>query len=206
MAGPHHAGGNPRSLGLLADARIPSIDVMNTNYLTSNDRTSHARAGNGPHYLMLGSVAVSRLLGGAETGNTLSLVELIGAPGSGPGPHLDPWQESFYVLDGELTFRVEEDGVVRTVVARHGDAVSIPEGVGHAFTVTSAAPARYLIASTPAGIDAFFADAGDAVAQPSLPIAPPPFDRERLRAAFAKHRITPYSFPTESAESGSCAG
>jgi quercetin dioxygenase-like cupin family protein len=163
--------------------------------MTSNDRISHARAGHGPHYLMLGSVAATPLLSGTETGETLSLVELIGAPGSGPGPHLDPWQESFYVLDGELTFRVEEGGTVRSLVAHRGDAVSIPEGVGHAFSVTSATPARYLIASAPAGIDAFFADAGEPIAQAVLPAAPPPFDRERLRAAFAKHRLSPYTFP-----------
>jgi quercetin dioxygenase-like cupin family protein len=179
---------------------------METNHMTSNDRTSHTGAGHGPHYLMLGSVAVSRLLGGDETGGMLSLVELIGAPGSGPGPHLDPWQQSFYVLDGELTFRFEEDGGVRTQVAHRGDAVSIPQGVGHAFTVTSAAPARYLIASTPAGIDAFFADAGEVIPKAMLPSEPPPFDRERLRAAFAKHRLLPYSFSTESAQSGTCVG
>jgi quercetin dioxygenase-like cupin family protein len=155
---------------------------------------------------MLGSVAVSRLLGGDETSDTLSLVELIGPPGSGPGPHLDPWRESFYVLDGELTFRFEEDGAVRTVTARRGDAVSIPQGVGHAFSVTSAIPARYLIASTPAGIDAFFADAGEAMSQAKLPTEPPPFDRERLGAAFAKHRLSPCSFSAESAQRGSCGG
>src|SRR6478735_6774404 len=98
---------------------------MDTNRMTSFDRTSHAHAGDGPHHLMLGSVVVSRLLGGKETANALSLVELIGAPGSGPGPHLDPWRESFYVLDGELTFRFDENGAVRTLAARRGDAVSI---------------------------------------------------------------------------------
>jgi quercetin dioxygenase-like cupin family protein len=174
---------------------------MDSNRTTSFDRISHSRAGRGPHYLMLGSVAVTILLGSQETGQTLSLVELIGAPGSGPGPHLDPWRESFYVLDGELTFRFEEDGTVRTVVAHRGEAVSIPQGVGHAFTVTSDGPARYLIASAPAGIDAFFADAGEAIAQARLPSEPSPFDRERLHAAFAKHRLSPYTFPAEHAGS-----
>jgi quercetin dioxygenase-like cupin family protein len=170
--------------------------------MISHDRTSHVSAGRGPHYLMLGSVAVTPLLGGKDTGNTLSLVALIGAPGSGPGPHLDPWRESFYVLEGELTFRLEEGGTVRTLVAQRGDAVSIPEGIGHAFSVTSTVPARYLIASAPAGIDAFFADAGEPIAQAALPGEPPAFDRERLRAAFAKHRLSPYSFPAEDAASG----
>ena len=144
---------------------------------------------------MLGTVAVSRLLGGDDTGGLLSLVELRGLPGSGPGAHIDPWQESFYVLEGELTFRVEQDGAVRSVVARPGDAVSIPSGVGHAFSVTGEEPARYLIASTAAGIDTFFADAGEEIEQPLLPAVPPPVDRERLLAAFAKHELVPYSFP-----------
>jgi quercetin dioxygenase-like cupin family protein len=154
---------------------------------------------------MLGTVVVSTLLGRAETNETLSLVELIGAPGSGPGPHLDPWRESFYVLAGELTFRFEENGAVRSLVARGGDAVSIPQGIGHAFSVTSATPARYLIASTPAGIDAFFADAGEPIAEAALPADAPPFDRDRLRAAFVKHRLTPYSFPNEPVPTADCS-
>jgi uncharacterized cupin superfamily protein len=155
---------------------------------------------------MLGSVVVSRLLGGDRTGGALSLVELIGGCGSGPGPHVDAWRESFYVLDGELTFRFEEQGAVRTVVAGHGDAVSIPQGVGHAFSVTSATPARYLIASTPAGIDAFFADAGEAIPRAVVPSVPAPFDRDRLRAAFDKYHLTTYSFPVGSAVSNTCVG
>jgi quercetin dioxygenase-like cupin family protein len=155
---------------------------------------------------MLGTVVASTLLGGADTHDELSLVALVGAPGSGPGPHLDPWRESFYVLEGELTFRVEEDGAVRSIVARAGDAVTIPEGVGHAFSVTSGGPARYLIASTPAGIDAFFADAGEPIAEAALPNDPPPFDRERLRAAFVKHGLTPFSFPGVAMPASDCAG
>jgi quercetin dioxygenase-like cupin family protein len=179
---------------------------METTNVTSHDRTSHASAGAGPHHLMLGNVAVSRLLGGDDTRGQLSLVDVVGAPGSGPGPHLDPWRETFYVLDGELTFRFEESGVVRRLVAHRGDAVSIPPGIGHAFSVTSGEPARYLIASEPAGIDAFFADAGEPVRRATLPSEPPAFDRERLRAAFVRHGLTPFTFSGEPAGSGGCSG
>ena len=172
---------------------------MNNNHPTSIDRTLYTPAGRGPHHLMIGSVVVSTLLSGVDTSGQVSLVELVGAPGSGPGPHLDPWRESFYVLDGELTFRVEEDGAVRTLVARAGDAVSIPSGLGHAFTVSSSEAARYLIASSPAGIDAFFADAGEPIDASVVPTKPALFDRERLQAAFAKHKLSPYSFSTEQA-------
>ena len=162
-----------------------------------SDHTTHIPAGRGPHHLMLGTVTVSRLLGAGETGGDFSLVELAGLPGSGPGAHLDPWRESFYVLEGELTFRHERGGAVHTIVAGPGDSVSIPSGVGHSFSVSGAEPARYLLMSTPAGIDAFFADAGEAIARPQLPSDPPPVDRERLLAAFAAHGIpTTYEFPS----------
>ena len=159
------------------------------------NHTAHAPAGCGPHHLILGTVTVSRLLGGEDTGGQLSLLELHGLPGSGPGPHLDPWHESFYVLDGQLTFRVEHEHEVRTLVAGTGDAVSIPKGIGHEFSVTSSEPAHYLIATTPAGLEAFFADAGEQLDQPELPSKPPAFDRERLLTAFAKHALSPYEFP-----------
>jgi quercetin dioxygenase-like cupin family protein len=161
-----------------------------------SDNTTHIPAGRGPHHLMLGTVSVSRVLAGDDTGGQIALVELRGLPGSGPGPHVDPWRESFYVLEGELTFRFEQDGQVRSLVAGPGDGISIPSGVGHAFSVTGTEPARYLIAGTPAGIDTFFADAGEPMKDGALPEEPPAFDRERLLGAFAKHGLTPYSFPS----------
>lgn len=160
--------------------------------------TTHTRAGSGPHHLMLGNITVSRLLAGDQTDGQLALVELQGAPGTGPGPHVDPWRESFYVLEGELTFRFEHNGAVHSAVAGPGDAVSIPTGVGHAFSVTSPSPARFLILGSPAGIERFFTDAGDAIDDAVLPSAPSSFDREKLLAAFAKHDLsTSYSFPAE---------
>jgi hypothetical protein len=68
-----------------------------------------------------------------------------------------------------------------------------------AFSVTSATAARYLIASTAAGTDAFFADAGEPIERAALPEEPPGFDRDRLLAAFDKHGATHYDFPVEEA-------
>jgi quercetin dioxygenase-like cupin family protein len=149
--------------------------------------TTHTKAGSGPHHLLLGTVAVSRLLGAEETGGDLGLLELEGLPGSGPGAHVDPWRESFYVLEGELTFRLEGE----ELVAGRGDAVSIPSGLVHAFSVSSPEPARYLILCAPAGLEAFFADAGEPLEHAGVPADPPPFDRARLLAAFERHGLTP---------------
>ena len=169
---------------------------MPRTIVAMTDHTTHTPAGQGPHHLMLGTVTVSRLLGAAETDGQLSLIELQGMPGSGPGPHIDPWHETFYVLDGELTFRFERNGGVHTATVRPGDAFTIPPGIGHAFTVSGPATARYLILGTPAGIDAFFADGGDPIDAPTLPAEQPSgFDRDRLLRAFAIHHLTPYDFP-----------
>ena len=111
----------------------------------------HITSGAGPHHLMLGTVTVSRLLGAAETAGQFSLVELRGLPGSGPGSHVDPWRESFYLLDGELTFSYEQDDAIRTLVAGAGDTLTIATGVAHSFSVTSAEPAHYLIAEHAGG-------------------------------------------------------
>jgi hypothetical protein len=50
-----------------------------------------------------------------------------------------------------------------------------------------------VVISQPAGLDAFFADAGEAVDSPELPARPRPFDRERLARAFERHGLRPSS-------------
>jgi quercetin dioxygenase-like cupin family protein len=142
---------------------------------------------------MLGTDVTSRLLGGDQTDEELALVEATAPPGGGPGPHVDPWRESFYVLHGELTFEVHDDAGSRQFAARPGDAVSIPCGAGHAFKITGTEQARFLVFSAPAGIERFFADAGEALAEPTPPSEPCAPDRDRLLAAFAAHGLQPFT-------------
>lgn len=154
---------------------------------------THHPAGTGPHHLMLGTHVTSRLLGGDQTDEELALVEATAPPGGGPGLHIDPWRESFYVLDGELTFEVHDDAGRHRFAARPGDAVSIPCGAGHAFKITGTDQARFLVFSAPAGIERFFADAGEALAEPAPPAEPRAPDRDRLLAAFAAHGLQPFT-------------
>ena len=154
---------------------------------------AHHPAGTGPHHLMLGTDLTSRLLGGDETDEELALIEATAPPGGGPGLHVDPWRESFYILDGELTFEVHGDAGSHRFAARRGDAVSIPRGAGHAFKVTGTDPARWLVLSAPAGLERFFADAGEPLAEPALPAEPHAPDRDRLLAAFAANGLQPFT-------------
>lgn len=53
-----------------------------------------------------------------------------GPEGSGPIPHTHPWDESFFVIRGEVDFSVD-GGALRT--AQHGDLVHVPAGTPHWF-------------------------------------------------------------------------
>ena len=143
----------------------------------------------GEHHLMLGSIVCTTLLSGAETMGELGVVELRCPIGSGPGPHTDPWRESFYLIEGEFEFMLEEDGLLKRVKAGPGDALSAPAGVGHAFRAIAGAPARVLITSVPAGLEAFFADAGERVDSNVVPATPQLFDRSRFEQATDRHGI-----------------
>lgn len=57
--------------------------------------------------------------------------------------------DSFYVLEGEITFFVEEE----RVVAGPGTFVLVPPGVLHTFANESDEPARILNVHAPAGFD-----------------------------------------------------
>jgi len=53
-----------------------------------------------------------------------------GAEGSGPPPHCHPWDEAFFVLAGEITFRCGDE----TYVCSPGTLVHVPRNTVHAFT------------------------------------------------------------------------
>ncbi len=85
-----------------------------------------------------------------DTGGRFSMMEELLPKGSGPGPHKHTWSdESYYMLDGEITFLVGDE--VKT--ARKGDFVVVPRNTRHAFRVDSET-ARFLNGYTPASLEA----------------------------------------------------
>lgn len=73
------------------------------------------------------------------------------APGrDGPGAHVHKDEDdSFYILEGEITFGVGGE----EVVASAGTFVLVPPGVEHTFANRSSEPARILNIHAPAGFD-----------------------------------------------------
>lgn len=52
-----------------------------------------------------------------------------GPEGAGPPPHNHPWDESFYVVKGEIEFGIDSDHMVATA----GTLVHLPAGTTHWF-------------------------------------------------------------------------
>ena len=82
-----------------------------------------------PRPLKVVGELITVLASGASTGSyELFLQE--GEEGSGPEPHDHPWDESFFVIRGEVSFNVESD-IPR--LAAPGTLVHVPAGSTHWF-------------------------------------------------------------------------
>jgi mannose-6-phosphate isomerase-like protein (cupin superfamily) len=94
------------------------------------------------------------LLRSEETSGEVSVIEnRLPARWAGPPLHHHDFDETFYVLDGELTFQVRDE----RLTAGPGELAFAPRGVPHTLANHSDAPARYLLVCTPAGFERYFA-------------------------------------------------
>jgi quercetin dioxygenase-like cupin family protein len=149
----------------------------------------HLAAGEGRKLLLLGDVRTMKA-SAAETGGQITIVEQVVAPGAASALHRHPYQEIFYVLDGELEFSGLEHGSPVTFLAAGGSTVHAGAGVAHGYRNAGLVPTRFLAVMQPAGAEGFFAEVGawlDDDGQPLAGAAPPSPDE--VRAAAARHGI-----------------
>jgi quercetin dioxygenase-like cupin family protein len=91
---------------------------------------------------------------GEASERRIAVMENIGGPGrQGPPLHHHAFDELFLVLDGELTFQLGDQRLVRG----RGDFAFAPRGVPHTFANLSGAPSHTLLVCTPAGFERYFA-------------------------------------------------
>jgi quercetin dioxygenase-like cupin family protein len=94
------------------------------------------------------------LLRGEQSGSVVSVIESGSLPGyGGPPLHHHDFDETFYVIEGELTFQLGDE----LLRAKAGEIAFAPRGVPHTYANLSDAPTRHLIACTPAGFERYFA-------------------------------------------------
>jgi quercetin dioxygenase-like cupin family protein len=80
-------------------------------------------------------------------------VNTVPARWEGPPLHRHDFDETFYVLAGELTFELAGERIVATA----GEVVFAPRNVDHTLANPSDDEARYLLVCTPAGFERYFA-------------------------------------------------
>ena len=122
-----------------------------------------------PAYWMQGILWVM-LADRDETGGRWSMMEQLMPMGAGPPPHKHLWSdETFYILDGAITFLIE--GEIK--VAGKGAFINVARNTGHAFRVDSPTT-RILNGYTPASHEAMIAELGTRANERTLPPPGPP--------------------------------
>jgi quercetin dioxygenase-like cupin family protein len=90
---------------------------------------------------------------GVQTGGSLTAFENVVAPGDGPPLHRHAREgESWYVVEGRLRFRLDDE----IHVASAGSFVYAAPGTPHCFQNVGDVPARLLVLFSPAAREAFF--------------------------------------------------
>ena len=124
---------------------------------------------------------------GEETNGRYALWEATVPPGGGPPPHVHSREEEgFYVLDGEVTFRIGDERIVATA----GTFANLPVGTPHSFKNESGKTARMLISVAPAGLERMFFEVGVPLAEGATTALPPTKEEiEKLLAIAPKYGI-----------------
>jgi quercetin dioxygenase-like cupin family protein len=83
---------------------------------------------NRPRSLNVVGEQITILASATQTGS-YEIFRQAGPEGSGPPPHNHPWDEAFYVLQGDIAFGIED----KEMLATPGTLVHLPAGATHWF-------------------------------------------------------------------------
>jgi quercetin dioxygenase-like cupin family protein len=120
------------------------------------------KSGEGESLSVMGA-GVKFLCTADRTDKAWSLMEVALPEGAGPPPHHHPWDEAYYVVQGQVRFSL--DG--REQVVGAGDFIYAPGGTIHGFQGASAQGARILVFDAPAHAESFFREVDRQVKGPS---------------------------------------
>ena len=110
---------------------------------------------------------INVILRSEQSGGQIAVMDNVVSAGfPGPPLHHHDFDETFYVLEGELTFQLRDELFTR----KRGELAFAPRNVPHTFANLSGADARTLIVCTPAGFERYF----DRIAAQEAGVDPPP--------------------------------
>jgi len=136
------------------------------------------KRGQGETLSVLGT-SVRFLCESEKTANGFSVMEVVLPKDQGPPPHEHPWDEAYYILEGQARFQVGD----MEAVFGAGDFLYAPGGVVHAFRGASEAPARVLVMDAPAAAEKFFREV-------DREVKAMPQDLAKLPEIGSKHQLT----------------
>lgn len=130
----------------------------------------------GKKFSVLDSVFTTKATG-EDTKGAWTLYEITDTAGNGPPLHTHPWDEAFYILEGELEIQIG----TKTIVATPGYFINIPGETAHAFKILSAS-AKFIALLSPAQATGFYEEMGQFVSS-----MPP--DMSKFQAIADKHDV-----------------
>jgi len=134
---------------ILADPQPTKPDVPRLQFAR--------RYGDRPAFGLLGAIH-DILIRGDEAGGLFALMEVLVPPDNGPPSHVHSREdETFVVLEGEVTVWFEE----KTLLGKPGSTIYAPRGIPHRYRNTGSTPSRILVWYSPAGFENFFREAGE---------------------------------------------
>jgi len=108
------------------------------------------------------------------------------APGGGPPPHIHSREEeSFLILEGEITFTVDGERIVATA----GTFANMPVGSLHSFKNATDKTARMIISVAPAGLEKMFFEVGVPLKLGDTPPPPSKVEIEKLLAVAPNYGV-----------------
>ena len=140
--------------------------------MTTNNTPTIRQPNEGRTIAVVGDVY--RFMATSEnTNGKYAMWEAIVPPGGGPPPHVHSREEeSFYILEGEITFQLDGERVVATA----GMFANMPVGTPHSFKNESSELAKMLISVAPAGLEEMFFEFGVPLPEGSTSALPPTKD------------------------------
>ena len=145
-------------------------------------------SGEGRRFAIPGGICTIKATG-EDTGGTYAMIEMLIPPQGGPPPHIHSREiESFYILEGSLSFWLSN----HKLSGQAGSLVIAPPGLTHTYKNEGDATARVLLLITPAGLEEFFQEVGVPIKEESaLSEHFTPENLERMVETASKYGVEP---------------
>jgi mannose-6-phosphate isomerase-like protein (cupin superfamily) len=109
---------------------------------------------------------LSVLLGGEQTGGSLTVMSDVTPPGGGPPLHVHSREDEFFlVVEGQISYFVDD----QWTEVGPGGSVYFPRGSAHRYRNVGTTDSKHWILTTPSGFEHFFAECAQEFAKAGGP-------------------------------------